>query len=344
MQRTTVLFLVVISCYLLTPGGRVRAQEAGSGSGGFFSNWFSGGGNTTSNSGDFGVGFSDDGMLSGGGPRPEWGNTTAPVNSWTMTIGAAILSRQHDSNDFLRINGMAGVKLDAIRRMGTFDLEFGWQGLNSGSDPRMFTLPAGSTLAITPPFVQTADALAFRDRASSLNSFEFNARLPGLDWFTGIAGLRYINLDEQFSQASFSNTQMVYLDSRVSNNLFGMQLGGDAKFLNTGIFYLNTVGKAGVYANHALHDFSLAANSPLGITSFRDQHTHVAMQAEFELAGVLQVTKLVALRFGYQVIWIDRVGLAGNQLDQVNLVSRSGLDTHSAPLWHGAIVQGQMGW
>src|SRR5687767_6995993 len=131
---------------------------------------------------------------------------------------------------------MAGLEIDAILHLRQINLEFAWLGVFSGTATQYLPALAGGNLPTSPPISFASSGLLSSQYNSALHSFEFNARLPASANFTGIIGLRYINLHEAVHLTASTPTENLGWKTITSNNLFGAQAGGDLVIARVGRF------------------------------------------------------------------------------------------------------------
>ncbi len=277
-------------------------------------------------------------------PRADWGNPIFGEKMISITLGTAILQRQHDNDSFLPLNGMSGLELDARVHLRAIQLEFGWLGVFSGDDTRYLPALSGGSLPTSPPIMWTANGLLSTQYQSDLHSFDFNLRLPMSDNFTGILGLRYINLHETVQLEETSPTQVLGWNTTTSNNLFGAQTGGDITFARYGGFQMNAVGKAGIFVNSIDQDGMIVGFPSPGSVLVDDGTSKVAFLGEFKLTGTYRFTNYLAVTAGYQALWISNVALGQNQISAINFANGGGIHSSASPLLHGATAQAVVSW
>ena len=277
-------------------------------------------------------------------PRPDWGNPVSGKQMMTVTIGTAILQRQHDNDSLLPLNGMAGLELDALLHLQLINLEFGWLGVFSGNTTQFFPASAGGSLPTLPPISFASNGLLATEYSSDLNSFEFNARLPAFEMFTGIIGLRYINLQEAVHLTASTPTDNLGWKTTTSNNLFGAQAGGDFTLCSLGGFQINAIGKAGIYVNSIEQEGMLVAFPAPGAVLLRDSTAKFACLGELKLLGTYRFTDYFAVSAGYQALWFSNIALSQNQFSAVNFATGNGIHATASPIFHGAIVQAVVSW
>jgi hypothetical protein len=165
--------------------------------------------------------------------------------------------------------------------------------------------------------------------------------------FEVLAGFRYLNLNEDFTLTSFDSAEgtTVY-GVRTDNDLYGGQLGGRAR-LCYGRVSFESVGKAGIYGNDvrqqqdALIDFPGVVVRPARSASGGT----TAFVGELNFTGIYQLTPVWGVRGGYNLLWIEGVALAPDQLDFTNTPdSGTGLTSSSGVFLHGASLGLEARW
>ena len=277
-------------------------------------------------------------------PRPDWGNPIFGEQIITITHGAVILQRQNDNDSLLPLNGMAGVELDAILHLREINLEFAWLGVFSGTATQYLPALAGGSLPTSPPISFASSGLLSSQYSSELDSFEFNARLPASENFTGILGLRYINLYETVHLTASTPTDNLGWKTITSNNLFGAQAGGDLVLGRFGRFEMNAVGKGGIYVNSVDQEGMVVGFPAPGAVLLDDSTARVSFLGELKLLGTYRFTDYLAVSAGYQALWFSNLALGQNQFSTINLASGNGIHSTASPLFHGATIQGIVSW
>ncbi|MBC7819724.1 MAG: BBP7 family outer membrane beta-barrel protein [Planctomycetaceae bacterium] len=137
-----------------------------------------------------------------------------------------------------------------------------------------------------------------------------------LTWF---AGFRYFNVGERLNLTADGVVpgEVGNYNIRTRNNLYGAQLG--ARFRRTrGRFGWDATGQAGIFGNDAqqsqfVQDFPAGPDSVLRNVS--TSRSGVAFVGQGNLSGLYALTNVWNLRAGYNVIWIEGLALAPDQLD-----------------------------
>ena len=107
--------------------------------------------------------------------------------------------------------------------------------------------------------------------------------------------------------------------TKTQNNLYGAQIGVDAKLLEVGRFSIDGLIKAGVFDNNAKQ----SALVSMAKTLFPTQATtnHAAFVSEAGLQLKYQLAKGLALKVGYEALWLDGVALAPGQIRETYMTA-----------------------
>ncbi|MGI9515617.1 MAG: hypothetical protein ACR2NP_01105 [Pirellulaceae bacterium] len=190
-------------------------------------------------------------------------------------------------------------------------------------------------LAFTSPDFLNADQIQVDYSAhidnGEVNLVHTNSRLSVL------GGFRYLGLNEfmrinSFDVATGDSDYII----QTANDLYGGQLG---LRLNKCVGPLNVrlTGKSGLFYNDA-SQLQWVADQNVGNirTSRGDDHTSSAWIADLSLDAGICLTHAVSLRGGYNVMWIDRLALAPDQLDFSDAAnSGTGISTNGNAFFHG---------
>ena len=218
-------------------------------------------------------------------------------------------------------------------------------------------------------FVQTQD-FAYQsmkwDYSTQLYNAELNVQKKISDRVTMIAGFRWLQLRENLQGTippsdtfqpdwKLINPDLFYVagitsgtpapayppfwNTSTANNLYGFQVGADAKIFERGRFSINGLIKAGPYLNHAseLTGVSLAKT----VYESGASANRVAFVGEGGLRCEYQVTHAITLKLGYEVLWLSGVATAPGQIRETYITSSpTGVYTHdvnssSNVLFHG---------
>ncbi len=118
------------------------------------------------------------------------------------------------------------------------------------------------------------------------------------------------------------------------NHLYGLQFGAHVTPWSHGRFRSDITAKAGAFYNNATSlAFQGAGNS------ISNKRRDLAFAAELAITGAYEITDCIALRFGYQIIVVDGVALATDQLTthDVDPPGVANTDTRGTVLYHGGL-------
>ena len=258
---------------------------------------------------------------------------------WTIQAGAVILHRSNpdEGGDLLRL-------LDTI---GVDDFDFGWTaGLEVAALRR---LQSGNSLELRYLGILDWDADDSRqlgpvtvggDYSTQLNSTELNCRRCAGPHWTWLAGLRIIQLHEEFEFGVDAPPLSLSLLANTDNHLYGGQFGGQLDWCPfAGPLAISGLVKAGVYGNYADVQFSQAGIVNISLPRVDDWNT--AFVGELGVVATYPLSDRWSLRGGYQLLYIDGVALA---TDQPLFVLTPQLDADSSVLYHGAIFGLELAW
>ncbi len=131
--------------------------------------------------------------------------------------------------------------------------------------------------------------------------------------------------------------------AKTQNNLYGAQIGVDAKLLEVGRFSIDGLIKAGLFDNNATLSALVSMEKQLFPTQATTNHPAFVSEAELQLK--YQLTKGLALKVGYEALWLDGVALAPGQIQETfstappTVTARAlGVNTSSNVLFQGATV------
>ncbi len=173
---------------------------------------------------------------------------------------------------------------------------------------------------------------------ASLYSTEVNVRRQHTDRVAFLAGFRWLELHELMNNADrFSSFAFA---TRTANYLYGAQAGVDAILWDRGgPFRIEGNAKAGIYGTVAQAHYTNTAG-------FNDvaNDSLVSFVGDMAFTAVYQFTDRIALRAGYQLLWMQGVALAGDQLQFSQDVPPLPLDTLGGMFAHGALVGMELTW
>ena len=209
------------------------------------------------------------------------------------------------------------------------DLELSYFGIDGWSD-RLAVADANLSSPLAPDVMFDQAGAAY---ASELHSAEINLRQSLNCRTTWLAGFRWVELHESaLAQASgelgSGNTTI-----RTHNHLYGYQVGAE-RILWEGCsgFRLDGHIKAGVYGNSGGHLAVSTGSFSVGNAYVREHHA--AFVGQYGFIGRYPLTEFLSVFGGYELMWIDGVALAPNQLPNPALST----DFGDTAFYHGGIL------
>jgi hypothetical protein len=176
------------------------------------------------------------------------------------------------------------------------------------------------------------------DYQTKLHSGEFLLR-HRQDWLGYSAGLRFLNvqdvLEESVVRSNFPPDNVWRTDA--NNFLIGLQGGMDVTlWQQTERFRANVGVKFGVYNNYATQ---LSQTTVGGLSILGASDDLAAYVGELDFTASWKLSPHLAVRGGYQLMWIDNLALASQQLEDVSPPTNSvNIDTQGRIFAHGATV------
>ncbi|MBM4092084.1 MAG: hypothetical protein FJ276_22040 [Planctomycetes bacterium] len=177
---------------------------------------------------------------------------------------------------------------------------------------------------------------------SRLHNAEINLRRRSscFEWLTVLAGFRWIELGEEFHASFATGGTMPYFDIDTNNHLYGGQLGAIVLLHSSYKWTVDTWIKAGLCANvmdqDTFEDFRSAGG---GTTYVNARTTSAAFTGDLGVKVVRRVTQRLSARAGYNLLWLEGVALAPEQLDASDPASGiAGINHKGGIFCHGGFV------
>jgi YD repeat-containing protein len=295
----------------------------------------------------------------------------AVAPTWDVGIGTAILTRGTlsgspiinelipspqtllNANQF-RFNSSAGPDISALKKLRPdsyfdaigfryFDVQSIAAGASTDTSGKAWRFPTDSRGSIS----NTRDVQS--SYISQLYSFEANlyraSENPHLQWLTGF---RWIQAADALGLVGTNDpgTQTIGWNWDTANNLYGWQVGAVTSWLPmSSDWSLTCSPKIGIYGNQCLSRWSDGV--PAGTISntnriFRNQ---VAFAGDLSASLGYRIGEHCRLSVGYQLLWLNGVGVAG---DQVAVLSddtiATGLNSSGSAFYHGALAGIHFNW
>ncbi|MFO0966338.1 MAG: BBP7 family outer membrane beta-barrel protein [Gemmataceae bacterium] len=208
--------------------------------------------------------------------------------------------------------------------------------------------PAVSSIATAVPTRFGGPAAAAFDYDTRLQSGELNLRRTFKDnAFAVLAGFRYVDLHEALSNSAIGAGFSEIDTWRTRNNLYGFQLGADARLWSNCRFRVDAFVRGGIYYDDATAGFVAARSGGTFAISGVSKEA-IAFLGETGLSASYQITPHVAIRGGYQFLWLSGVALAGEQVSTTGNFNLNGPFGSAANrgdvFYHGASVGLQIRW
>ena len=258
-----------------------------------------------------------------------------PPGSQGLTVPGGI--EQWNAAD-MRFDYEVGPRIRLERQLGQWhSIELNYFGIDSHTATKSRT---GVFANVLGPgfnyFVAPGNVNQF-NYSADLHSLEANLRHQWRDGITLLAGFRWLEVSEDFH--AFLDGGLTYSLATI-NHLYGFQIGADAtihRFFD-GRLRADAFAKAGVFYNDGtVTGVSTGLVAPAGDAT--DSGSDVAFVGETGLLGVYQLRNNLYLRAGYQVLWIDGIATAPNQLPTVNTQTGvATLNTTYSAFYHGGFL------
>jgi hypothetical protein len=127
------------------------------------------------------------------------------------------------------------------------------------------------------------------------------------------------------------------------NNLYGGQIGVEGKLFDREQFWIDGLAKAGVYANTADNRYWGASSGSISPFS-DDTQDQVAFVGELGFTATWQISRNLAVKAGYQLLWVQGVAIAGDQAVAVDIDAHNGITSGGGVFYHGALVSADFRW
>jgi len=243
--------------------------------------------------------------------------------TWYVSAGAIVLHRSRPDPGTTFAANPAGTRF-----LSASDFNFGWNWgpditvgrrmasgnvwemrffSNQSSASQTFITPGGFTGGgFTGPGGTRVDG----DYFTKLYSTELNWRSQVSNPLQFIAGFRWIELRDQLTYVL--NSGVATGRYNFNNHLYGGQMGVNWVLTNPARpLQINMWGKAGLYGNLAdggIKEFS----GPNFIGSFAGSRSGAAFVGDLGFSASYFITNNVAIRGGYQLLWLSELALAGD--------------------------------
>lgn len=269
------------------------------------------------------------------------------------SAGALILNRDTQMN-----NNPVVVDLAHSSLLSSNQLETGWKGgfytdlyMDHGDEHawnvRFFVmddwLASASVSGLVPEGAWLPGPASLGDAAidefnatlsSNLTSLELNKLWYHSDRLTLFGGVRWISVDESL-QLDFYDGGALYseYDGTTNNDLVGVQSGATyVVYDENACLRVTTTGRAGLYGTNTRYSGEYENG---GISTINSSASDIAFVGDLAVNASLFITDDCSLDLGYQLLWIDGIGLAGDQLPVLDWVNGTGISNDGSAFYHG---------
>ena len=239
-----------------------------------------------------------------------------------------------------------GPRVDLIRHGDSgYDLELLYFQIDGWGNPTTIE-PDGDLLVFRAPgdFKQTNERRGMEwQYASKLYNAEFNVRWNPCCRVTMLAGFRWLDLRENLLGAlepPVFPKESPFWNNTTTNNLYGFQIGADAKIFERGRFSIDGLLKTGIFDDNVDESTGVSIFKIVRPTSASTNHA--AFVGETGLQCKYQLAKGLLLSAGYEAIWLQGVALAPGQIQETYTtllpvhVRALGVNCDSGVFYHGA--------
>jgi len=212
-----------------------------------------------------------------------------------------------------------------------FDSRFGVSGAGlTIQDPQNNLDPNNS-------FTNTHLALS-----TSIHNYEVNLVETGRI-FNCLAGFRYLEIQDTMQLWANGGANNFASAINTYNSMIGGQTGGRFS-VSKGLFTWEGTGKAGLFYNNGHANSSVTSNT-LGTVTQRSEGGCESFVGDLGTTLTFRPSAAVAFRAGYQIMWINRTGLAPNQINPNDpYPAQAFFNDHGNLVLHGPSVGADVRW
>lgn len=217
---------------------------------------------------------------------------------------------------------------------GCFQAEIVYLGNYAWSDTQVAASAAGELSSVLSGFADPVDpaldqnSLATVSIASRMSTAEANLRTwlempPGPLDIQLLVGARYFAASDRLQYVTVgANTNDVTV--RTDNDLYGVQIGTNAKYLMHRLFFVDFEGKVALCENFATQNTSFSQNGGAEITTSNSPQ-RTALLGDLMLTGTFQLRPNLALRVGYQALFVGGLALGSQNLPTNSYLLTNGI-------------------
>lgn len=256
--------------------------------------------------------------------------------------------------DQLQSTATGGVRASLLRLDGCCGNGWELAYLYAGDFTAQRNLPYqnGPAYALSPPGIYgNVDSQPFDSGNATLlaqlQTAEINRHLAVGPNFRWLAGFRWLRWQERFTLQDTLSTETGQIDdlyqTNCLNDLYGGQIGANARLFSLAALRVDSVVKAGAYYNEASQTSSYTTTDPtntgVATVTVTQSPASCSFVGEVGLTGVMPITANLDFRFGYLGLFLTGLAQPTQQLSGQQLTP--GLpETGSLTATGSVIVQG----
>ncbi len=264
----------------------------------------------------------------------------SPAAAVIPTAGPGVISNTTDFN----YGNAAGVDVGAIRNFANGDgIEMRYFGAFNIESPIVQYGAVGNVRIGS--FSNFGATNLTGDANASLHSIEANYLRYYSDRTSWVIGFRAIEYQDDVNYDITFPAFTANYNWNENNHLYGAQLGGNFNLWNLdGPFQLTGSMKAGIYGNVAENDFTLRPSTG-GQFDGGGKATRVAFVGDIGVNAAYFVTANLAIRGGYQLLWLDGVATGPGAIATATAnSSQAGINSTNNVFFHGATAGVEYVW
>ena len=277
-------------------------------------------------------------------------------STWRVAVDSVVMRRDQmdavplvvDSgtgNTLLAANDLdlgyrAGLRLSVARQISRHnDIEFEFFSIEQLGASATVAAPGAQLLMYGATFGSAPLGLEYD---TDLRNFEVNwCHYWGSGRIKTLIGFRGMELGEHLTVNDLVSPPGLFLGD-VNNQLIGGQIGIEGALWQSRRCEIEGGLKCGVYRNSAEFDAAFPQAGPGA--AFQAAEDHTAFSGELWLGVNYDLTDWLALRLGYQAMWVEGVAILPEQLDDLAVPILGDPDVSGSPFYHGATFGLQVAW
>jgi hypothetical protein len=242
--------------------------------------------------------------------------------------------------DDLDLGTRGGLRLSAARDIGFLgDLELEFFTVDQMSASKSIAAPGAEMVVYGATFGTSPLDVKY---SSDLYGVEANWRQS---WFDGrvktLIGYRQMKLGEEMAVTDAASPPRLF-QAELDNRLRGWQVGLEAALLRRDQLEIDAGVKYGEYRNSASLDAAFPQAGPGA--GFDADGKEDARSREVWLGLNYHMTDSLALRLGYQAMWLDGIAVIPEQLDDLAVPLRGRMDMDGKVFYQGVNLGARFDW